>query len=96
MRRKVFLSFQVWPVQNDVAKSLETIKASTRMKPLYAPKIIYDILIAKIFKNPPDEEKKIGRLLTTLVLSCTSLFKSAFKIAIFLSVISQPIYTVRT
>lgn len=50
------LSFYVWPVH--VANSLETIRASTRMKPLYASEMVYDILIVKIFKNPLDEEKK--------------------------------------
>lgn len=46
------------------------------MKPLYASKIVYDITIVKIVKNPPDEEKKL-RLLTALLLSGTSLLKSA-------------------
>lgn len=73
---------------------METIRASTRMKPLYASKIVYDIIIAKIFKNPPDEEKKL-RLLTAL-LSCTSLLKSAFKITILLCVLSQYNYIIRT
>lgn len=65
------------------------------MKPLYASKIVYDIIIVKIFKNPPDEEKKL-RLLTALLLSCTSLLKSAFKITILLCVLSQYNYIIRT
>lgn len=56
---------------------------------------IEDVLIVKIFKNPPDEEKTV-RFLTAFVLSRIFLLKFVFKITIILSVISQYTYTIRT